>query len=39
MEKLFLCVVLITFAAGCAGVPVKMTSPAVDSRKYETLGD
>ncbi len=39
MKKLFLCVALITFAAGCAGMPVQMTSPAVDSSKYETLGE
>ena len=30
---------LITFAAGCAGFPVQMSSPAVDSSKYETLGE
>jgi hypothetical protein len=39
MKKLFLCVVLVTFAAGCAGFPVQMSSPAVDSSKYEELGE
>ena len=39
MKKLFLCLVLVTFAAGCAGVPVQMTSPAIDSSKYEELGE
>jgi len=39
MEKLFLCISLIAFLAGCAGVPVQMTSPAVDSSKYEILGE
>lgn len=39
MKKLLLCVILITFVAGCAGVPVHMTSPAPDPSKYEVLGD
>ena len=39
MGKLFLCVIMIAFAAGCAGVPVQMTSPAVDTSKYEILGE
>jgi len=39
MKKLFLCVVLITFAAGCASYPLQMASPAIDSSKYEELGD
>lgn len=39
MKKLLLCVILITFVAGCAGVPVRMTSPAPDPSKYEVLGD
>ncbi len=39
MKKLLLCVILITFIAGCAGVPVHMTSPAPDPSKYEVLGD
>ena len=39
MKKLLLCVILITFVAGCAGAPVHMTSPAPDLSKYEVLGD
>ena len=39
MVKLFLCVFIIAFAEGCAGVPVQMTSPAVDTSKYEILGE
>jgi hypothetical protein len=39
MKKLLICVILITFVAGCAGVPVRMTSPAPDPSKYEVLGE
>ena len=39
MKKLFLCVVVIIFSAACASYPLQMTSPALDSNKYETLGE
>lgn len=39
MKKLLLCIILMAFLAGCAGIPVRMTSPAPDPSKYEALGE
>ena len=40
MKKLVLCsILLLMLSAGCASVPVQMTSPAADPSKYEVLGE
>jgi len=39
MKRLVLCAIFLILSGGCASVPVQMTSPAMDSSKYEVLGE